>query len=280
MKKLLALMFLFCAASVFGAAPPIYAYRTNLFWTNNAGVLQPVLTNAMSIGRNGGLFLGKSTLADYGGNPSVLGLFTESFAASGDPASATVYLQRADSTDYNWSSSLDLSVSGSSNATVSAITGLTQDGWGFNLRADDTGDLWLTLSDSGGIVTSLKPAIADGLTAYTLGTSIAHTSGNLFELGNTTNTPLAVSFNGSLTANSSNVADIGSSLFPYRTNYAKAFTVVGSQRTVAYSDNGTIVGDFDAVRIRGATPLTTNYVIPAVATLIISNGLIFGITGP
>ena len=39
MKNLLVLAFLFCASALFAAQPPIYAYRTNLVWTNSAGAV-------------------------------------------------------------------------------------------------------------------------------------------------------------------------------------------------------------------------------------------------
>lgn len=86
--------------------------------------------------------------------------------------------------------------------------------------------------------------------------------------------------NGTILTASSNVSDIGTALLPYRTNYAKAFTVVGSTKTVAYAENGLVHLDADRFRLAGANPITTNLTIAGLATLHITNGLIMAVTGP
>jgi hypothetical protein len=217
----------------------------NLLEVNNAGL------TPLSINYAGGLLLGSNALAYWGalGGEIMVALRD---TGKGDVDNAEMYMGilRGDG----------------------AFTGIDSD------PRTNTFNWRLVVNNTDRVV--LKPTENNGNAPFIFSSSKPHTSGPMLTLKNTNAEILSVDWHGSITPGLSNEADIGSPLLPYRTQYAKAFTVIGSQRTVAYSESGTIVGDYDVLRIRGATPLTTNYVIPAVATLIISNGLIFGITGP
>jgi len=145
-------------------------------------------------------------------------------------------------------------------------------------------DMYLRFRQTGGNeLLLIEPTASDGNQIVQFSAEVPHTSGDLFKVWNSITNDVspkfAVDYSGAISAGSSNIADIGSAELPYRTNYAGAFTVIGSLGGM-YSDGGLVYADVDRFKLSGATPVNTNLVIPLVATLNITNGLIMSVTGP
>lgn len=123
------------------------------------------------------------------------------------------------------------------------------------------------------VVTALSPASADGETPYRFDTSIAHTSGNLFEVGNDVINKFEIAFDGGIIGNGNTnnfTGSIGASFIGVASATAGTLSLLGP---IIMSTNYT-AADFVPVTGKATFPMSNAvlYMVTQTKTNVISDG--------
>lgn len=205
MKNILTILFLALTLPVFGANPSFNAFDANFFqvtgtgnnsikiktnaftwlnagssvWTNDVGVIHPVSTNQIYFYPNGAIVVDANTLN------------------WDTPTASTVFMSYRDGS------------TGNASIWNMGITdaGLNND-WTIGMTVALDSVLFRLIAASSA-VTTLNPTAADGVTPYTLDTSLAHTEGKLLTVPNDGVEKFAIGWDGTPTLDKTNAPPTG-----------------------------------------------------------------------
>lgn len=182
-----------------GGPPPIQG--TN-YWTNIAGVLQPLDLNLQPMISNG-LFVGTNSETAWGA-PLTGGQTLVSYrvVSEGDPNLNMFALGAAHDLNLNDYGAFTILLQTNRSDLVSAAkTNNLAIGWYLQSHFDP---YLLSLQGRylGNTILAFEPTASDGTTPFSFDTTLTHTTGNLVEFDNNGTNRLAVRFDGQVTASS------------------------------------------------------------------------------
>lgn len=153
-------------------------------------------TNVFSVGREGGVYVGPGTYADFS-SIAQIGFVAESFSDVGAGGSVKNILQYGNLA-YDWWAGLTTSITGTTNSDVLVDWSVqSADGWGSEFRFSQSTS-FIKIYDSNGVLLLLEPTKSAGATPYLLNTSLSHSSGNLLEVNNNGTNKFVVPWDGAV----------------------------------------------------------------------------------